>query len=123
MALARYLHNENDIEGALREIGNALDLDPFFWEARKFKGEILLAQGREKEALKEYGEFIEYLNVPYLKFQCSQCGLQTGELQWQCPQCRAWDTINLMEAAGTRSVSTGHPDGSVLQLSPGKEEG
>jgi lipopolysaccharide biosynthesis regulator YciM len=105
MALARYLYNESDIEGALYQIGNALALNPSFWEARRFKAGILLSHGREKEALTDYSEFIEYLDVPYLKFQCSQCGLQPNELQWQCPQCKKWDTIRLIDPTPARSNS------------------
>jgi len=103
MALARYLYIENDIEGALREIKIVLDLDPSFWEARKFKGEILITHGKEKDAMADYREFIEHLNVPYLKFQCSQCGYKSDELHWQCPQCKKWDTMYLIESAGVQS--------------------
>jgi lipopolysaccharide biosynthesis regulator YciM len=99
MALARYLFNEKDYEGAVRELDSALALDPSFWEARKFKGEILLKQGMRDEALRAYQELIPRLNVPYLKFQCSNCGFRPGDLQWQCPQCRNWDTIGLMDSA------------------------
>ena len=52
MALARYLYNEQDYQGAVRELDSALALDPSFWEARKFKGEILLKQGMREEALR-----------------------------------------------------------------------
>jgi len=104
MALARYLYIENDIEGALREIKNVLDLDPSFWEARKLKGEILINHGKEKDALADYKEIIEHLNVPYLKFQCSQCGYKSDELQWQCPQCKKWDTTHLIESDGVQST-------------------
>lgn len=100
LALARYLYNENDVEGALREISSALELAPTFWEARRFGGEILLAQGKEEEALAAYEELIEHLNVPYLRFQCKQCGFLPNELQWQCPQCKNWDTIRLVDSAG-----------------------
>ena len=98
VALARYLYNEQDYEGALRELKNALDLNPSFWEARKFMGEILLARGMEKAALAAFQDLIARLNVPYLKFQCTNCGFRANELQWQCPQCRKWDTINLVDA-------------------------
>jgi lipopolysaccharide biosynthesis regulator YciM len=101
MALARYLYNENDVSGALSEITDALEMDPLLWEARKFKGEILLAHGKEAEALTEYGELIEHLNVPSLKFQCEQCGFQPNELQWQCSQCKQWDSIRLLDSFGT----------------------
>ena len=100
MALARYLKNENDVEGALREIENALELDPSFWEARRFKGEILVNQGREKDVIEDYGEIIEHLNMPYLRFRCSQCGFEPDELQWKCPQCNRWDTIGLIDSKG-----------------------
>ena len=100
LALARYLYNENDIEGALTEISSALELAPTFWEARRFKGEILLAQGKEDEALAAYGELIQLLRMPYLRFQCKQCGFSPKELQWQCPQCKNWDTIDLIDSGG-----------------------
>ncbi len=101
LALARYLYNENDIQGALREISYALELAPTFWEARRFRGEILLAHGKEEEALAAYGELIQHLSMPYLRFQCKQCGFSPKELQWQCPQCKNWDTIDLINSAGT----------------------
>ncbi|MCP4682249.1 MAG: tetratricopeptide repeat protein [Desulfobacterales bacterium] len=103
LALARYLYNENDHDGTLREIDSALELDPNFWEARRFKGEILLSHGQEKEVLSDYRELIEYLDVPYLKSQCSECGFQPNELQWQCPQCKKWDTIHLIDSTRTKS--------------------
>jgi lipopolysaccharide biosynthesis regulator YciM len=99
LALARYLHNKEDYDGALRELDNALELDPTFWEARKFKGEILLALGMREDALAAYGELIAHLHMPYLQFQCNNCGFRPPELQWQCPQCKKWDTIRLMDSA------------------------
>lgn len=98
LALARYLYNEDDIEGALSQINSALKLSPYFWEARRFRGEILLAQGKEKTALSDYKELIQHLNMPYLKFQCSQCGFEPSELQWRCPKCKKWDTVCLVDS-------------------------
>jgi lipopolysaccharide assembly protein B len=112
LALARYLYNERDWEGALRELENALRLAPSFWEARRFKGEILLSQGRSEEALDAYRELLQYLQIPYLKFQCSQCGYEPVDLQWQCPQCRHWDTIGLVDSTETGA--------STIPLSPGR---
>jgi lipopolysaccharide assembly protein B len=107
MALAQYLYKEHDREGALRELDAALELDLFFWEARKFKGEILLDADMKEEALSSYRDLISHLNVPYLKFQCAHCGFKSAELQWQCPQCKQWDTMGLMSpAAVDASLST-----------------
>ena len=98
MALARYLYNEQNFEGALKELEDALALDPSFWEARKFMGEILLEKQKEGEALTAYKDLISHLNVAYLKFQCSNCGFKPDDLQWQCPQCRKWDTMSFMDS-------------------------
>lgn len=104
MALARYLYNESDIEGALKEVSNALKMDPCFWEARRFKGMILITHKKEQDIVIDYGEIIEHLNVPYLRFQCHECGFQPNELQWQCPQCKNWDTIHLMDSARAEPI-------------------
>jgi len=111
MALARFLLNGKDADGALRELTSALELDPVFWEARKFMGEILLDREMNEEALKSYGDLIAHLNVPYLKFQCAHCGFSPFDLQWQCPQCRRWDTMDLMDS---RTVDSESPP--MLQL-------
>ena len=98
LALARYLYNEQDYEGALRELEGALALDPSFWEARRFMGEILLEKEKEGEALVAYKDLISQLHVAYLKFQCNNCGFKPDDLQWQCPQCRKWDTMSFMDS-------------------------
>lgn len=109
MALARYRYNEQDRNAALRELDAALALAPSFWEARKFKGEILLEGEMKDEALKAYRSLIAHLNVPSLSFQCSQCGLKSSELQWQCPQCKQWDTMGLINPPLEGSGSPTHP--------------
>jgi len=96
MALARYRYNEHDRHAALNELDAALDLAPSFWEARKFQGEILLEGEMKEEALSAYRNLLSHLNVPHLSFQCSECGYKSSDLQWQCPQCKQWDSIGLM---------------------------
>jgi lipopolysaccharide biosynthesis regulator YciM len=105
MALARYLYNEGNDVQALRELDNSIERDPLYWEARRFKGEILLKEGMKEEALTAYQDLLAHLNVPYLKFQCTNCGFKPSELQWQCPQCKAWDTIQLVDLGRMRSDS------------------
>ncbi len=96
MALARYLFNKSDMAEALKEVNNALSLNPGFWEARRFRGRILLESGSEEDILADYSEIIESLNVPYLRFRCGQCGFEPNELMWHCPQCNQWDTIGVI---------------------------
>lgn len=122
MALSRYLYIDGDIEGALREIASALELEPSFWKARKFKGEILLNHNREQEALVDYRELIDHLDVPYLEFQCSQCGYRADELLWQCPQCKRWDTIHMIESAGSRSTALPGSEEPLARFQNSKNE-
>lgn len=123
LALARYLYIGDDPEGALRELDEALELDPWFLEAKKFRGEILSDLGRDKEAVETYEDLIGSLNVSYLRFQCEKCGFEPAYLQWQCPSCKNWDTINLIDSGilgarrqeeGTREVQGPHqlPEGT-----------
>jgi len=105
LALARYLYNEHDYAGAIKEIESALDLDPSFWEARRFLGEILLELNKDEDALDAYRDIIRHLHVPYLKFQCANCGFSPNDLQWQCPQCRKWDTIDFIDSGMIESPS------------------
>ena len=104
MALARYLYSKNDVEGALKEINSALALNPGFWEARRFRGQMFLNGGAEEDILADYGEIIERLNIPYLRFRCVQCGFEPSELLWQCPQCNRWDTIGLINGKEAPSI-------------------
>jgi lipopolysaccharide biosynthesis regulator YciM len=117
LALARYMYNENDYEGALRELEIALDLDPSFWEARKFMGEILLEHGKEGDILTSYRDLLTQLNVPYLEFQCSNCGFCPTQLQWQCPQCKKWDTIDFIDSQSSDSSLPNRPFRAFIGLS------
>ncbi|MFC1868539.1 tetratricopeptide repeat protein [Thermodesulfobacteriota bacterium] len=117
LALARYMYNEKNFDGALSELESALDLDSSFWEARRFIGEILLSLDREDEALKAYRKLITHLNVPDHEFQCSNCGFRPRDLQWQCPQCKKWDTINFIDLRMVDAPSNHQSQRSSSRLS------
>ncbi|MBN1848605.1 MAG: tetratricopeptide repeat protein [Deltaproteobacteria bacterium] len=123
LALARYLYNDRDYDGAIKELKNALDLTPFFWEARKFMGEILLETGKREEALEAYQELIPRLTFEYLEFQCANCGFRSNDLHWQCPQCKKWDTIDFMDSKWMTSEGKKHPpEPSLKNVYPDFEE-
>ncbi|MFP4037540.1 MAG: tetratricopeptide repeat protein [Desulfobacteraceae bacterium] len=103
LALARYLFSRKETEEAVGELKKALEIDPAFWEARRLLGRIFLEENRIEEAVDAYRDLLEHLNVPYLEFQCKSCGYCPPDLQWQCPQCRTWDSITLKDAAKVQS--------------------
>ncbi|MBW2283438.1 MAG: tetratricopeptide repeat protein [Deltaproteobacteria bacterium] len=104
LAIAKYRSNEGDIEGALKEAEHALELAPSLWEAARFKGDLLLRKGNSDEAMAAYTALLERLDLPYLRFQCANCGFEPSHLQWQCPQCKKWDTIRPMDASAEKPV-------------------
>jgi lipopolysaccharide biosynthesis regulator YciM len=122
LALAKYLYNEQDMDGAIKELKNALDLTPSFWEARKFMGEILLEQDRREEALEAYRDLVPRLSFHYLEFQCANCGFRSNDLHWQCPQCKKWDTIDFMESGNMGPKSVQHIPESLSEQAPTETE-
>ncbi len=104
LALARHMYREKRDEEAVDELKKALDYYPRFWEARRLMGEILLETGNTGDALNAYNDLLMHLDVPYLEFQCTNCGFHPATLKWQCPQCKKWDTITLTET-GFRKIN------------------
>ncbi len=102
LALARFLYSKGEIDSALDELDQAIKLDPSFFEARKFMGEILLEEGRNEDALGAYKDLLlSAAGEPYLKFQCNNCGYRPDKLAWKCPQCLKWDSINTIEPSSS----------------------
>lgn len=120
LALARYLYNQHNVQEALQEVEKALELAPHLWEARRFQGHILLSQGRSKEALEAYKDLLEHLDLPFLKFQCSNCGFEPPDLHWQCPNCKQWDTIGLVETSPSENST--RSDRVLWKLEPPSQE-
>ena len=61
MALSTTLASRGETDPAVLELRRVLDLHPKHLEARLALGRILLAAGRDGDALKEYRELIEWL--------------------------------------------------------------
>jgi len=95
MALARLQVERGGHDQALAELGQALNLDPTLFEARRERGLLLLSLNRTDEALHEFRCLLDQVPGPKADFQCGRCGFESQELTWRCPQCHAWDTITL----------------------------
>ncbi len=99
MALARFYYAEGNSEASYIHVKGVLERNPTFWEARRLKGEILLSKADEKAIIEDYKDLLSHLTMPDIRFQCSQCGFQPQHLQWQCLQCKRWDTIRMVESS------------------------
>ncbi|MFH1092072.1 MAG: tetratricopeptide repeat protein, partial [Pseudomonadota bacterium] len=119
LALALLLSRKGSHENALEELTRALDLEPNLIEARRELGLLLLSLGRKEEALEAYRNLLVNLSPPEAKFQCGQCGFESKELSWRCPQCHSWDTMILVEHRPHLS-GAGPPEISARSDQPGE---
>lgn len=54
---------------------------------------ILMELGEDAEAVQAMKTFFNNLNQSVTKHFCSQCGFDSDDIFWRCPQCREWETI------------------------------
>lgn len=94
LALAEYLYKKSMLNDAISELKIVLSLKPSHIKARQALGKYLMEQGREAEAVAAYQELLNNFPYPEKNYQCSECGYESRELLWRCPQCRRWDAID-----------------------------
>lgn len=54
---------------------------------------LLIELGKSQNALQETKEFLSSLHNSLTRHFCSQCGFNSDEIFWRCPQCHKWETI------------------------------
>ena len=54
---------------------------------------FLIDLGKKDEALAMTKELLNNLNQSVAKHFCNQCGYDSDDIFWRCPQCREWETI------------------------------
>ncbi len=54
---------------------------------------LLIELNKSDEALKQTSELLENINKSLARFYCHQCGYNSDQIFWRCPQCHEWETI------------------------------
>lgn len=54
---------------------------------------LLIDQGQKEEALEWTCELLQTLHQSLTKHFCRECGFNSDDIFWRCPQCHAWETI------------------------------
>ena len=54
---------------------------------------ILIEVGKVEEALQHTKALLNNLHSSLTRHYCSQCGYNSDEIFWRCPQCHNWETI------------------------------
>jgi len=93
LALGRYYFNKGNIDEALVQLNEALNIDPKFIDAKKEIASIYIQKNMVDEIKSELASLLGTLPSIYQNYQCMQCGYLSSEILWKCPQCRSWDTI------------------------------
>ena len=54
---------------------------------------LLIDIGKQNEALQQTKHLLGNLHSTLTRHYCSQCGYNSDEIFWRCPQCHKWETI------------------------------
>lgn len=54
---------------------------------------LLIAVNKTQEALEQTGQLLNTLHSSLTRHFCSQCGYNSDDIFWRCPQCHNWETI------------------------------
>jgi len=88
----------------LKDLGRSLDAlnlfqewlrhHPLQGEAMKMEYlQLLIDLNKKEELIPETGSFLQKLRASSTRHFCSQCGFNSDEVFWRCPQCHQWETI------------------------------
>ncbi|HLE10996.1 MAG: hypothetical protein A2504_10320 [Bdellovibrionales bacterium RIFOXYD12_FULL_39_22] len=94
LAKVRLLKEENKINEAYQTLNGLVSKGKQLSEVLMVEYIRLLVQlNKTEEALKRTGDFLLNLNKSLTRHFCSQCGYNSDEIFWRCPQCHEWETI------------------------------
>ncbi len=54
---------------------------------------ILIQLGKREEVVDQVDALLENLHQSLTKHYCNNCGYNSDEIFWRCPQCHEWETI------------------------------
>lgn len=67
---------------------------PMQGEAMKMEYlQLLIDLNKKEELIPETSSFLQKLRASSTRHFCSQCGFNSDEVFWRCPQCHEWETI------------------------------
>jgi lipopolysaccharide biosynthesis regulator YciM len=67
---------------------------PLQGEAMKMEYlQLLIDLNKKEELIPETSSFLQKLRASSTRHFCSQCGFNSDEVFWRCPQCHQWETI------------------------------
>lgn len=94
LSKVRMLKSQGKSKEALDLFNDWMRFHPVQGDAMKMEYlQLLIDLGLKEELIAETGTFLQRLKSSSTRHYCSQCGFNSDELFWRCPQCNQWETI------------------------------
>lgn len=90
----RLLKEENRVEEAFDTLTNWMEKNPSQSDVLKVEYiKLLIETDKKEEALFQTKGLLNSLHSSLTRHFCSQCGYNSDQIFWRCPQCHNWETI------------------------------
>lgn len=86
-------------------LGRFIEQQPILRDLAGAGVPVSAAPDARRETIRRVRKALHQLARPGTSYQCADCGYYSSSLQWQCPGCRAWDTVR----AADRLLFKGSP--------------
>jgi len=94
-SLANIYEKKGMVELAIEKYRQILDIDPHFLSAKLSVAKLYQEKGRTEKSIDLLDDLIENLPPTCRQFVCNQCGHESSEALWKCPQCRKLNSFDI----------------------------
>ena len=94
LSKVKILKELNRSSEALHQLQEWMRHHPLQGDAMKMEYlQLLIDLQKKEELIPETSSFLQKLRASSTRHFCSQCGFNSDEVFWRCPQCHEWETI------------------------------
>ncbi len=93
MTLANIQRKKGDLDDALRYVQTALEFDPECTRAKQALARLYYEKGDTERSLRAMVEAFNGFSSDEEHYACSNCGQESNEVLWRCPNCKEWETF------------------------------
>ncbi len=94
-SLANIYEKKGMIELAIEKYRQILDFDPNFLSAKLSLAKLYQEKGWKEQSIDLLEGLIETLPPARNEFVCNQCGYESLEASWKCPQCKKLNSFDI----------------------------
>jgi lipopolysaccharide assembly protein B len=94
LSQVRLLKEESRMDEAFETLTKWMAQNPSQSDVLKVEYiKLLISTNRHESALAQTQELLNSLHSSLTRHYCSQCGYNSDQIFWRCPQCHNWETI------------------------------